>query len=69
MDEEIIAGLVIGIIGLCLLLGPRDKLWAVTGKWMVKDGGEPSEKFNIITKVVGAVFAVVGAWLIISEIL
>ena len=43
MDEEIIAGLVIGIIGLCLLLVPRDKLWAVTGKWMVKDGGEPSD--------------------------
>ena len=69
MDQEIIAGIVLCVIGLCLLLVPRDRLWAVTGKWMVKGGGEPSDKFNLVTRILGVVFAAAGVWLIISEIL
>ncbi len=65
MKQELIAGIVIGMIGLSLLFLPIGKLWAFTEKWKSKGGDRPSQSYTILMRVVGAVFSVVGAVLVI----
>ena len=60
MKQEIIAGIILLIIGLGLLLLPPARLWAVTEKWKNKGGGQPSRIYIIVMRILGTVFAVVG---------
>ncbi len=60
MKQEIIAGIMLLIIGLGLLLLPPARLWAVTEKWKNKGGGQPSRIYIIVMRILGTVFAVVG---------
>ena len=69
MDKEIVGGIILAAVGLCLALVPTDRLWSVTGKLMTKEGSEPSKNFAAVTKALGIVVAVIGAWLFIGEIL
>ncbi len=66
MKQEVIAGIVICLIGLCLLLFPIEKLWAVTEKWKSRDGGGPSKGYATLMRILGAVFAATGTALIIA---
>ncbi len=61
MKQELIAGIVMGLIGLSLLLIPIDRLWAFTEKWKTKDGGGPTKRYAVLMRVLGAVFFAVGA--------
>ena len=65
MKQELIAGIVMGVIGLSLLLIPVNTLWMVTEKWKSKGGEAPSKGYARLMRVLGAVFAAVGAVLII----
>jgi len=65
MKQELIAGIVIGLIGLCLLLTPADTLWTLTEKWKSKDGGEPSKSYAVLMRILGAVFTLTGAAMIV----
>ena len=60
MNQELIAGIVIGVIGLSLLLVPAGKLWAFTEKWKAK-GGQPSQSYAVLMRALGAVFSMAGA--------
>ena len=64
MKQEIIAGIILCVMGLSLLVVPSGKLWAVTEKWKTK-GGQPSESYAVLMKILGAVFTVTGGALMI----
>ena len=65
MKQELLAGIVIGVIGLSLLFLPIGKLWAFTEKWKTKNGDQPSKGYAMLMRVLGTVFSVVGAALIV----
>lgn len=65
MKQECIAGIVLCLIGLALLLIPIDLLWKITEGWKTKNG-RPSKAFAWIARILGVVFAGVGAALFIA---
>ena len=65
MKQEMIAGIVISLIGLSLLLIPIGKLWAFTEKWKTREGGQPSKGYTVLMRVLGAVFSLLGIILIV----
>lgn len=54
------------LIGLFLLFVSPYRIWKVTDKWKTVEGKKPSQSFVIITKVLGALFAVAGVYLLVS---
>ena len=64
MKQELVAGVILGIIGLSLVVVPPTKWWAVTEKWKTKDGSRPSKGYAVLIRVLGVVFALVGGMLI-----
>ena len=64
MKQELVAGIILGVIGLSLVVVPPAKWRAVTEKWKTKDGSQPSKGYAVLMKVLGAVFALVGGMLI-----
>ena len=38
MKQEIIAGIILGVMGLSMLLLPAKTLWKITEKWKTKGG-------------------------------
>ena len=65
MKQELIAGIVIIVIGLSLLFLPIGILWAFTEKWKTEGGGQPSKSYTILMRILGIVFSLVGAALIV----
>lgn len=65
MKQENIAGIILGVMGLGMLLLPPKMLWKITDQWKTKGDGEPSNKYIILMRVLGIVFAVVGGGLLI----
>ncbi len=65
MKQELIAGIVIGLIGLSLLLIPTGTLWTLTEKWKTREGGQPSKGYAVIMRALGSVFSAVGIILIV----
>ena len=66
MNQEIIAGIILCVIGLCLLFVSPNKIWSVTDKWKTVGGERPSNSFVVITRVLGLVFIVVGVGLLVG---
>ena len=64
MKQELVAGIILGVIGLSLVAVPSAKWWAVTEKWKTKDGSQPSKGYAVLMRVLGAVFALAGGMLI-----
>ena len=65
MKQELMAGIVIGLIGLCLLLVPMGRLWAFTEQWKSKEAGASSRGYTLLMRILGGVFAAAGAALIV----
>lgn len=58
--QELIAGILLAIIGLILLIFP-DKVFQLTEKWKIRNGNiEMSSSYEIVLRVVGLVLAVIG---------
>ena len=66
MNQEIIAGIILCVIGFCLLFVSPNKIWSVTDKWKTVGGERPSKSFVVITRVLGLVFIVVGVGLLVG---
>ena len=66
MNQEVIAGIVLCLFGLCLLLISPNKIWAVSEKWKTVGGKRPSKSYVVITRILGIVFLVVGIVLFFS---
>ena len=64
MRQELVAGIILGVIGLSLVAVPPARLWALTEKWKTKDGSQPSKGYAVLMRVLGAVFALTGGMLI-----
>ena len=65
MKQEIIAGIVIGIMGRCMLLLPPKTLWKITEKWKTKGTGQPSDQYIVIMRILGIAFVATGIGLLI----
>lgn len=64
MKQELVAGIILGMIGLSLVIVPPADLWAVTEKWKTKDGSRPSKGYAVLIRVLGVIFALVDGMLI-----
>ena len=65
MNQEVIAAIVMCVIGVGLLFVPANKLWSVTEKWKTTGGKGPSKSFVVITRLLGIVFLGAGIGLLI----
>ena len=66
MNEEIIAAIVMYVIGFCLLFVPSNKIWYITEKWKTAGGEGPSKSFVVITRILGIVFVAAGCYLLLN---
>lgn len=66
MKQELIGGLVLCLIGLGLLIVPPVTLWTLTEKWKTEGGEQPSKKYVVLIRILGAVFTAAGCALAIS---
>lgn len=64
--QEVIPGIVLCVIGLCLLFVSVDKIWTIAEKWKTIGGEQPSKSYVVITRVLGIVFLVVGCGLLVN---
>ena len=53
MKQEVIAAIVMCVMGAGLLFVPAYKIWSVTEKWKTIDGKGPSKSYVIITRIIG----------------
>ena len=65
MKQEVIAALVLCVMGAGLLFVPANKIWSVTEKWKTIGGKGPSKSFVIITRILGLVFVAAGLGLLV----
>ena len=66
MKQELIGGLALCLIGLGLLFVSPFRLWTITEKWKTEGGEQPSRKYVVLIRILGAVFAVAGCALAVS---
>ena len=66
MKQELIGGLVLCLIGLGLLFVSPFRLWTITEQWKTEGGEQPSRKYVVLIRILGAVFAVTGCALAVS---
>ena len=69
MIKVVIPGIVMCVMGLCLLFVSIDKIWTVAEKWKTIGGEQPSKSYVIITRTLGLVFLVVGVGLLVSSLM
>ena len=67
--QEVIPGIVMCVMGFCLLFVSVDKIWTVAEKWKTIGGERPSKSYVIITRTLGIVFLVVGVGLLVSSLM
>ena len=65
MKQEVIAAIVMFVMGGGLLFVPANKVWFVTEKWKTVGGKGPSMSFVVITRVLGIVFVAAGCGLLL----
>ena len=65
MKQEVIAAIVMCVMGAGLLFVPANKVWSVTEKWKTISGKGPSKSFVIITRVLGLAFMAAGLGLLV----
>ena len=68
MKQEVIAGIILCAMGLCLLVIPVDIWWKISEQWKTEGEARPSKRYAAVTRAVGIVFAVAGAALLISAL-
>ena len=68
MKQEVIAGMILFIMGLAMLLISPNAWWTVAEKWKTKDGSGPARSYTILLRVLGVVFAGVGIALVLSSL-
>ena len=66
MKQELIGELVLCLIGLGLLFVSPFRLWTLTEKCKTEGGEQPSRKYVVLIRILGAVFAAAGGALAVS---
>ena len=67
--QEVIPGIVLCVMGFCLLFVSVDKIWTVAEKWKTIGGERPSKSYVIIMRTLGIVFLVGGVGLLVSSLM
>ena len=67
--QEVIPGIVMCVMGFCLLFVSVDKIWTVAEKWKTIGGERPSKSYVIIMRTLGIVFLVGGVGLLVSSLM
>ena len=67
MIQEFIPGIVMCVMGFCLLFISADKIWIVSEKWKTIGGERPSKSYVIITRALGIVFMIAGFGLLVCS--
>ena len=67
--QEVIPGIVLCVMGFCLLFVSVDKIWTVAEKWKTIGGERPSKSYVAITRALGIVFIIAGGGLLVSCLL
>lgn len=67
--QEVIPGIVLCVMGFCLLFVSVDKIWTVAEKWKTIGGERPSKSYVAITRALGIVFIIAGGYLLVSCLL
>lgn len=65
MEQNIIAGILMMIIGAVLVIFPKF-VWTISESWKSKNNEGPSEVFLIVIKVVGVFIAIAGLVALLS---
>ena len=68
MKQEIIGGIVLFLIGLSLIIISPNALWTATEKWKTEGGVRPSRSYAVLIRILGTVFAAVGAGLFLFSL-
>lgn len=68
MKQEVIAGVILCIMGLAMLLISPDAWWKIAEKWKTKDGSGPAQSYTVLLRVLGVVFIGVGIVLALSSL-
>ena len=69
MKQEILAGMILCVIGLSLLIISPARWWTATEKWKTQDGTQPSKSYTVLLRVLGTVFVLTGGALMVYGIL
>ena len=69
MIHEVIPGIVMCAMGLCLLFVSPNKIWTISEKWKTVGGERPSKSYVVITRALGICFIVVGVCLLMSSLI
>ena len=69
MKQVVIPGIVMCVMGFCMLFVSAEKIWTVTEKWKTIGGEQPSKSYVIITRALGIVFIIVGGGLLVSSLI
>jgi hypothetical protein len=69
MIQEFIPGIVMCVMGFCLLFISADKIWTVAEKWKTIGGERPSKSYVVITRALGIVFILVGGGLLVCSLI
>ena len=69
MIQEFIPGIVMCVMGFCLLFVSADKIWTVAEKWKTIGGERPSKSYVVITRVLGIVFMIAGLGLLVFSLI
>ena len=69
MIQEFIPGIVMCVMGFCLLFISADKIWTVSEKWKTIGGERPSKSYVIITRALGIVFMIAGLGLLVCSLI
>jgi hypothetical protein len=64
MKQEVIAAIVMCVMGASLLFVPAYKIWSVTEKWKTIEGKGPSKSYVIITRIIGIIFMLLAATMV-----
>ena len=64
MKQEVIAAIVMCVMGASLLFVPAYKIWSVTEKWKTINGKGPSKSYVIIMRVIGIIFMALAATMV-----
>ena len=67
--QEVIPGIVLCVMGFCLLFVSVDKIWTVAEKWKTIGGERPSKSYVTITRALGIVFIIAGGYLLVSGLI
>ena len=67
--QEVIPGIVMGVIGFCLTFVSVDKIWTVAEKWKTIGGERPSKSYVFMTRALGIVFIIAGVGLLVNSLI